>query len=42
VNVKLDTDNSDTVKHYKSLGTILTNKNELRPEIEKRIKHANS
>ena len=35
--VKLGTYNFGIVKDYTYLGTIITNKNELRPEIEKRI-----
>jgi hypothetical protein len=33
--------NFEIVKDYTYLGTVLTNKNELRPEIEKRITNAN-
>jgi hypothetical protein len=38
--VKLGTYNFEIVKDYAYFGTILTNKNELRPEIENRITHA--
>ena len=40
--VKLGTYNFEVVKDYTYLGTIPTNKNELRPEIEKRIINANT
>ena len=40
--VKLGTYNSETVKEYTYLGTVLTNKNESRPESEKRITNANT
>jgi len=40
--VKLGTYSFETVKDYTFLGTILTNKNKLRPEIEKRITNANT
>jgi hypothetical protein len=40
-NVKMGTYNFEIVKDYTYLGTVLTNKNELRPEIEKRITNAN-
>jgi sorting nexin-29 len=36
-NVKMGTYNFEIVKDYTCLGTVLTNENELRPEIEKRI-----
>jgi hypothetical protein len=39
--VKLGTHNFEIVKDYTYLGTILANKNEFRPEIEKRIANAN-
>ena len=39
--VKLGTYNFEIVKDYAHLGLILTNKNELRPEIEKRITNSN-
>jgi len=35
--VKLGTYNTETVKDCTYLGTVLTNKNELRPEIEKKL-----
>jgi hypothetical protein len=38
--VKIGAYNFDTVKDYTYLGTILTNKNELRSEIENRITYA--
>ena len=34
--IKVGTYNFEIVKHYTYLGTILTNKNDLRPEIEKK------
>jgi 5-hydroxyisourate hydrolase-like protein (transthyretin family) len=40
-NVKIGTYNFEIVEDYTYLGTVLTNKNELRPEIEKRITNAN-
>jgi uncharacterized protein involved in tellurium resistance len=40
-NVKIGTYNFEIVKDYTYLGTVLTNKNELRPEIEKGITNAN-
>jgi hypothetical protein len=40
-NVKMRTYNFEIVKAYTYLGTVLTNKNELRPEIEKRITNSN-
>ena len=36
--VKFGTYNFEIVKEYTYLGTILTNKNELRPEIEKELR----
>jgi len=36
--VKFGTYNVEIVKEYTYLGTILTNKNELRPEIEKELR----
>jgi hypothetical protein len=39
--VKLGTYNFEIVKDYTYLGTILTNKNQLRPEIEKIITNPN-
>jgi len=39
--VKLGTYNFEIVKDYTYLGTLLTNKNELRPEVERRITNAN-
>jgi hypothetical protein len=39
--VKLGTYNFEIVKDYTHFGTILINKNELRPETEKRIMNAN-
>jgi hypothetical protein len=40
-NVKTGTYNFEIVKDYTHLGRVLKNKNELRPEIEKRITNAN-
>jgi hypothetical protein len=39
--VKLGSYNFEIVKDYTYFGTILINKNELRPETEKRIRNAN-
>jgi hypothetical protein len=39
--VKLATYNFEIVKDYTYLGTLLTNNNELRPEVEKGITNAN-
>jgi hypothetical protein len=39
--VKLGTYNFEIVKDYTYIGTLLTNKIELRPEVEKRITNAN-
>jgi len=41
VYIKLGTYNFEIVKDYTYLGTIQTNKNELRPEIERRITNPN-
>jgi hypothetical protein len=38
--IKIGTYSFEIVKEYTYLGTILTNKNEIRPEIEKRITNA--
>jgi len=42
VNVKLGTYNFEIMEDYTHLATILTNKNELGPDTEKRITNANS
>ena len=39
--VKLGTNNFEIVEDYTCLGIIVTNKNKLRPEIEKRIMNPN-
>jgi hypothetical protein len=41
MNVKFGTYDFEIVTYCTYLGTVLTNKNELKPEIEKRITNAN-